>query len=156
VGAGLEETDIATSAELAKARYRISKNGGGLFDAQHLSAYTDNDVLATCEPKKRTMIEAIYKDFLKLTNDPGAAATLVLAHVLSTKEPEFLDIKQAAARLGISRTKMYELCAAGQVRHKKVGRQIRIEPDDLKQIVETTEARPADPLAAFNDFIKKN
>lgn len=100
------------------------------------------------------MIDAIYKRFLDLTSDPGAAATLVLAEVLSSKEPEFLDIKQAAARLGIGTKKMYQLCSAGAVRHKKVGRRIRITPDDLGQIAENSSKRARDPVADLDRFFR--
>ena len=98
------------------------------------------------------MIEEIYKRFLGLTHDPGAAATLVLAEVLSSKEPEWLDIKQSAARLGIGSRKMYDICKTGAVRHKRVGRQIRISPADLDQVVEITEAKPRDPSAKLRAF----
>ena len=100
------------------------------------------------------MIEAIYRRFLDLTSDPGAAATLVLAEVLSRKEPEFLDIKQAAARLGIGTKKMYQLCSAGAVRHKKVGRRIRIATNDLGQIAETCSKRAGDPVADLEQFFR--
>jgi excisionase family DNA binding protein len=100
------------------------------------------------------LIEAIYNRFLELTSDPGAAATLVLAEVLSSKEPEFLDIKQAAARLGIGTKKMYELCSAGAVRHRKVGRRIRIATDDLAQVIETSSKRAGDPVADLQNFFR--
>lgn len=101
------------------------------------------------------MIDATYKRFLDLTSDPGAAATLVLAEVLSSKEPEFLDIKQAAARLGIGTKKMYQLCTAGAVRHKRVGRRIRIATNDLAQMSETSAARPRDPVAELQNFFRR-
>ena len=101
------------------------------------------------------MIEAIYNRFLELTDDPGAAATLVLAEVLSSREPEFLDIKQAAARLGIGTKKMYQLCSAGAVRHTKVGRRIRIATDDLGHVSETSAARPRDPVAELQNFFRR-
>lgn len=81
------------------------------------------------------MIESLYSRFLDLTKDPGAAATLVLAEILSSKEPEWLDVKQAAAKLGIGKTKMYELLATGSLPHKRVGRQIRIALKELSNTV---------------------
>jgi excisionase family DNA binding protein len=89
------------------------------------------------------MIESLYNKFLGLTSDPGAAATLVLAEVLATKEPKWLDIKQAAAKLGIGTTKMYALISAGAVKHKRIGRQIKIASDDLGDVSTTVSDRIA-------------
>lgn len=96
------------------------------------------------------MVDALYERFLEMTNDPGAAATLVLAEILSSKEPEWLDVKQAAARLKIGSTKMYELIAAGAVRHKKIGRQIRIAPADLDQVETSRSDRVASLERCFD------
>jgi excisionase family DNA binding protein len=101
------------------------------------------------------MIEPIYQRFLQMTGDPGAAATLVLAEVLSSKEPEWLDVKQAAARLGISPNKMYQLCSEGGVRHKKVGRQIRITPDDLANVAEVKQVQPKNPDEKLKQFFSR-
>jgi len=40
-------------------------------------------------------------------------------------------VQQAAKRLGIGIRKVYELCAAGDLPSHKIGRQIRLRPDDL-------------------------
>ena len=59
-----------------------------------------------------------------------------------------------AGLLGIGTKKMYQLCTAGAVRHKKVGRRIRISPADLYQVAEVTEAKPADPVAKLQAFFR--
>lgn len=58
----------------------------------------------------------------------------MLAEVIDARQPEWLNVKQAAKRLGVGEKKIYQLCDAGQLRHSKVGKQIRIAPDDLGEI----------------------
>ena len=54
------------------------------------------------------MIEELYAKFLKLTNDPAAAATLVLAETMAAKN-RLLTIPQAAEMLSVSNRKLYEM-----------------------------------------------
>ena len=79
-------------------------------------------------------ITDLYQHYLAITNDPQAAATLVLAHVTSQERPENLSVKQAAAHLGVSIEKIYALCRSGELRHSKIGRTIRIQAHDLQDL----------------------
>jgi excisionase family DNA binding protein len=78
-------------------------------------------------------IEETYQRYLKLTNDPGAAATLVLATVMADRPVhEMLTPKQAATAVGVSVDLIYDLCRDGKLRHQKIGRAIRIHAADLE------------------------
>jgi excisionase family DNA binding protein len=78
------------------------------------------------------MIEDRYRHFLKLTGEPSAAATLVLAETTAESKPEnALTPKQAAGKLGVSVDLIYELCQSGKLRSQKIGRAVRIRPRDL-------------------------
>lgn len=59
-------------------------------------------------------------------------ARKILAICLGTIEPasDLLSVAQAASRLQVRPRVIYEACAAGQLRHRRVGRQIRITPTD--------------------------
>jgi len=103
------------------------------------------------------MIETAYQRFLQVTGDAGAAATLVLAEVLAGKadkgpETDWLGVKDAAQRLKVSETTIYKLCDEGRLRHKRVGRQIRIAPTDLVKVVEKSSRKDAD--AMLEQFLK--
>lgn len=63
--------------------------------------------------------------------------------------PEWLNIKEAAGKLGIGTKKMYQLCADGLIRHQKVGRQIRISPDDLTIATRPVKKRIAELEQCF-------
>jgi excisionase family DNA binding protein len=45
-----------------------------------------------------------------------------------------LTVKQAAERLGISTKTVYQLCNDGKLRHKRIGRTIKIEAADLAEL----------------------
>jgi len=79
------------------------------------------------------LIEAAYQKYLKLTGEPAAAATLVLAEVIGGKpeEGDMLTVKQAAKRLGVGTNKVYQMCDDGQLKHTRVGNRVRIKPEDL-------------------------
>lgn len=79
------------------------------------------------------MIADLYTQYLKLTGDPGAAATLVLADTMAAKS-RLLTIAQAAEALQISRTKLYEMCEKGEIKCVRIGRLVRIEPEALTDI----------------------
>jgi excisionase family DNA binding protein len=86
------------------------------------------------------MIESTYNDFLKLTGEPIAAAMLTLAQVIEHKpESVAMSVKQAAKTMGVSEKTIYRLCEEGRLRHQKVGRAVRILPEDLQ----TTQAEQA-------------
>lgn len=50
-------------------------------------------------------------------------------------------VDEAAARLGISRSKLYELMAAGHIAYVKIGRSVRIPTTALEEFVESLEAQ---------------
>lgn len=75
-------------------------------------------------------IEDRFSHFLEVTGEPGAAAMLVLAEVIQ-KTPKTITVKEAAERLGVSERTIYRLCEEGQLDHQRVGRSIRIRPDNL-------------------------
>lgn len=82
-------------------------------------------------------LEATYRRYLALTGNEVAAAILAAAD----NQPEnALTAKQAAAKLGVSADKVYELCASGKLRSQKVGRAVRIRPADLEHYCEDTAA----------------
>ena len=83
------------------------------------------------------MIEAAYQRFLTLTNEPTAAAVLALAEVIAGRPTADgpMNIKQAAAWLGISERVARDLIARGELGHCRVGNgrgQIRVLPRDLE------------------------
>lgn len=47
-----------------------------------------------------------------------------------------LSTEEAAQRLGIGRTRMYELLRSGEVPSVKLGRSRRVRPEDLNEYVE--------------------
>lgn len=81
--------------------------------------------------------------------DTTAAAMLVLADRLgqvapaAQPSPQNLSVKQAAKELGISSAKVYQLCESGQLRHRKIGRAIRIQHDDLQAFMDTCPVEAA-------------
>jgi excisionase family DNA binding protein len=90
-----------------------------------------------------TDIEALYRKYLAITDDPGAAATLVLAEVTAGDSTnEWLTPTQAAARLNVSRFTIYEMCQQRKLRHKRVGRTIRIRQSDLAEFASDSETTP--------------
>lgn len=89
-------------------------------------------------------IEDDYQRFLKITNDPAAASTLVLAEVIEGKSDRIaMTAKEAAKALGMSRTTIYKLCDEGRLRHTKVARMVPINTDDLLEVkAEKTKGGP--------------
>jgi excisionase family DNA binding protein len=62
--------------------------------------------------------------------------------------PVLLTVTEAAARLRIGRTLMYELISTGQVASVTVGRLRRVRPDDLAAYAAGLPAAPARHLPA--------
>jgi len=46
-------------------------------------------------------------------------------------QSDLLTVKDAAKQLGVSTNKLYDLCKTNQIIYQKIGRSIRIKPDDL-------------------------
>jgi excisionase family DNA binding protein len=73
-----------------------------------------------------------FRRFRAATSDDVSAALLTLAAVLSDAKPEPpLSVKQAAARRGVSPDLIRDKIKAGELRHHRLGRAIRISPSDL-------------------------
>lgn len=64
-------------------------------------------------------------------------------HIPAEPEPFLLTVEEAAQRLRIGRTTMFELIRTGQVKSVKVGSLRRVRPADLQEY--------ADQLGAEND-----
>lgn len=77
------------------------------------------------------MIER-YRHYLKLTDDPTAAAILAVGEQL-TKPEALLDVKQAAERLGVSVDLVRDMVNDKRLPSIKIGRAIRIAPTDLER-----------------------
>jgi excisionase family DNA binding protein len=106
-------------------------------------------------------VNTLFAEYLEHTGgDKAAAASLVLAAVFienrsnaepaaepATAEPYSLTVEQAAEHLGISASKVYKMCSAGDLCCFKIGRSLRISRDALTAFErEATEAaRPWQP-----------
>jgi excisionase family DNA binding protein len=67
---------------------------------------------------------------------------------LSTDGP--LSVAQAAEKMGVSARKVYDLVAAGELGHHKVGRIIKIRPEDIAAFQSQLPAeKPNDPYRHF-------
>ena len=67
---------------------------------------------------------------------PVAADEQVINLTLETDEKLLLTVVEAAHRLGIGRTLMYELLGSGQIRSVHVGRLHKVPVDALARFVE--------------------
>jgi excisionase family DNA binding protein len=65
---------------------------------------------------------------------------------LRTSDRMLLTVEEAAERLGIGRSTMYQLIAAGRIDTIRVGRLRRIEPDALATYIARLRQHP-DPAA---------
>jgi len=59
----------------------------------------------------------------------------------ASKEPMVLTVKQVCERLNLSRSKVYELLAAGRLHAIKVGRMTRIPRQELERFIVSAETR---------------
>jgi len=85
----------------------------------------------------------LFTEYLDLTGDKAAAASLVLADALTSKTPEPIiaepencrsyTVKDAARRLNLSSKKVYQMCIAGELRCFKAGRAIRIPVEEIER-----------------------
>jgi excisionase family DNA binding protein len=106
-------------------------------------------------------ITRLYNEYLELTGNQAAAASLALAEVLrewqpgapvpATAVPMALTVAEAAKRLHVAANTVYDLVERGELRHHRVGRAIRILPADIdayqRQAAET--ARPRHPAGKY-------
>ncbi len=66
-----------------------------------------------------------------------------------------LTVKEAAGRLGVSAQRVYGLCQARTLRCLKIGRTVRIAPDEIGRfLAEQTEAAKPEPLPGEYTFLK--
>jgi excisionase family DNA binding protein len=97
------------------------------------------------------LVEQLFNDYRQVTNDDQAAATLVLADMMQRAKPDHPDqsltIKEVAAVLRISAKRVYELCAAGELRTFKIGRSLRIPSEALKEYRQMHRQTP--PVVPF-------
>lgn len=76
-----------------------------------------------------------FREFRKHTADDLSAALLTLAASLAGEQQADsrpLTVAQAAARMNVSKDSIYGLIESGTLRHQRVGRSIRIRPEDLQ------------------------
>jgi excisionase family DNA binding protein len=101
------------------------------------------EIILEDEPMHRmNEISKLYKQYLSLTDNPQAAATLELAHVTCDKRQTPapgapLTVMQAAELLNVSPNTVYQLCTHGQLRHQRIGAgrgTIRIRREDLARV----------------------
>jgi excisionase family DNA binding protein len=52
-----------------------------------------------------------------------------------------LSVREVAARLGVCRATVYEICAKGQIRRIRVSNAIRISPRDLAAYIDAVTGR---------------
>ena len=86
-------------------------------------------------------VESLFKRFHVLTGNSIAASNLVLAYIQTNQQdaaPEVLDTSQAAERLGVSREQVQYLCRTGRLRHARVGRLVKIKPEDISEYLTPT------------------
>jgi len=57
-----------------------------------------------------------------------------------TKSIQWLTLAEAANRIGVGRTALYEWLQAGKVPHHRFGRLIKIHTDDLERFVASARA----------------
>ena len=88
---------------------------------------------------------ALYKRFEAETGDPVAASNLTLAHAMLQQHERLreqtLTAAEAAQRLKVSEKKVYRLCKDGVIPHHRVGRAIRIRPEDLDALSQPEETK---------------
>ena len=53
-----------------------------------------------------------------------------------------LTAKQAAERLGVVTDTIWDWCQSKRLRHRKIGRMIRIDPDDLEEFERRRTVEP--------------
>ena len=53
-----------------------------------------------------------------------------------------LNAKQAAERLGVVPDTIWDWCQTKRLRHRKIGRMIRIDPDDLEEFERRRTVEP--------------
>lgn len=60
--------------------------------------------------------------------------------VTSVKPIQWFTLAEAAERLGVAKTALYQWLQAGRIPHHRFGRLIKIHPDDLERFVASVRA----------------
>ena len=107
----------------------------GLALLAHRKAKLAKTYLSRC-------LKALRRD--RLARSQGAAADSAMPQL--PDEP--LTVADVARRLGVSRRVAYELCQDGEIGTFKIGRSIRVKPEDLDAYIDNQSgAGHPDPLA---------
>jgi len=97
---------------------------------------------------------ALYKGFHDEIGDALAASQLTLAHAILSRQHArdeiALTVAEVAERLKVSTKKIYQMVAAGEIPHSRVGDQIRISPATLEDFIQqpSSPRRPRPHLGA--------
>ena len=87
-------------------------------------------------------LEQLYHEYMTVTSNPVAAATMVLADIMAKEketvfiecdDPHSLDVKQTAARLKISSKEVYRLILRDQLKAFSIGQITRISIDEIER-----------------------
>jgi excisionase family DNA binding protein len=85
------------------------------------------------------MVESTYKHYLSLAGEPTAAALLTLAAAIQqAPDKGLLRVREAAQALGVSTDAIYDLCDSQRLKHRRIGRSIRIDEKDLNDLKDDT------------------
>jgi excisionase family DNA binding protein len=87
------------------------------------------------------MIEDRYRHFLTITDDATAAAILAVGELLAG-QAEPLTVAAAAKVIGVSVGAVYQLCREGKLKHQRIGRAVRIRPEDARAYSERQTGGP--------------
>jgi excisionase family DNA binding protein len=60
----------------------------------------------------------------------------------SASRPRLMTAKEAAERLGVKTDTLWDWCQAKRLRHRKIGRMIRIDPRDLEEFERKRTVEP--------------
>ena len=88
------------------------------------------------------ILEQLFREYRDVTGSPVAAATMVLADIMAKEketvfiecdDPHSLNVKEAAARLGISSKEVYQLILHNWLTAFTTGRTTRIPIDEIER-----------------------
>ena len=82
------------------------------------------------------MIESLFRQYKHLTSSEEAAATLVLADVMSKQtESVFLSPREVSKKLNISEQQVRDYCNEGRLQSVRCGRKYRIKPEWVQEFL---------------------
>lgn len=71
-----------------------------------------------------------------------------VARDAQANEPLLIDAKEAGRRLGLKVWVVRDLCASGELRAGKVGREWKISPESVREYVERLTSAPVEERAS--------